>query len=108
VTILERSKSIEAQTAVAGPGSWQLHRQELRRAAVVGLELRGVEKSYRTPSDRIGAMLQAGGLLRDLTVRELVTMMAALYPAPLTVDEPLQLARIEDLTVTDDLLVDGV
>ena len=46
---------------------------------------------------RIGAMLQAGGLLRELRVRELVTMMAALYPAPLLVDEVLALARIEEI-----------
>jgi ABC-2 type transport system ATP-binding protein len=37
----------------------------------------------------VGAMLQAGGLVRDLTVRELVTMMAALSPHPLDVDDVL-------------------
>jgi ABC-2 type transport system ATP-binding protein len=41
---------------------------------------------------RIGVMLQSGGLLRELTVRELVTMMAALYSDPLGVDEALALA----------------
>jgi ABC-2 type transport system ATP-binding protein len=46
---------------------------------------------------RIGAMLQDGGVLRDLTVRELLTMMAALYPAPLDVDRTLELARLHDL-----------
>ena len=40
----------------------------------------------------VGAMLQSGALIRDLTVRELVTMMAALYPNPFTVDEVLTLA----------------
>jgi ABC-2 type transport system ATP-binding protein len=39
----------------------------------------------------VGAMLQVGSLIRDLTVRELVTMMAALYPNPLPVDEVLEL-----------------
>jgi ABC-2 type transport system ATP-binding protein len=39
----------------------------------------------------VGAMLQTGALLRDLTPRELVTMMASLYPAPLGVDEVLDL-----------------
>ena len=39
----------------------------------------------------VGAMLQTGALIRDLTVRELVSMMAALYPAPLAVDEVLEL-----------------
>jgi ABC-2 type transport system ATP-binding protein len=46
---------------------------------------------------RVGAMLQTGGLLRELTVRELVTMMAALYPRPLDVDETLEVARVEQL-----------
>jgi ABC-2 type transport system ATP-binding protein len=47
----------------------------------------------------VGAMLQSGGgqLIRDLSVRELVTMMASLYPSPLDVDEVLALAGIEDI-----------
>src|SRR3954465_10852749 len=36
---------------------------------------------------RVGAMLQTGMLLRFLTVRELIAMMASLYPHPLHVDE---------------------
>jgi ABC-2 type transport system ATP-binding protein len=44
---------------------------------------------------RVGVMLQAGGVLRDLTVRELVAMMAALFPAPLGVDETLSLAQLD-------------
>ena len=39
----------------------------------------------------VGAMLQTGGLLRGLSVRELVSMMASLYPDPLAVDEALEL-----------------
>jgi ABC-2 type transport system ATP-binding protein len=42
----------------------------------------------------VGAMLQTGGLLRDLTVRELIAMMAALYPHPLGVDDVLGLAGL--------------
>jgi ABC-2 type transport system ATP-binding protein len=37
----------------------------------------------------VGAMLQSGDLIRDLTVRELVAMMASLYPAPMDVGEVL-------------------
>jgi ABC-2 type transport system ATP-binding protein len=44
---------------------------------------------------RIGAMLQTGALLRDLTVRELIAMMASLYPRPLDVDEVLDLTGLE-------------
>ena len=37
----------------------------------------------------IGAMLQTGSLLRDLTVREIVTVIASLYRDPVDVDEVL-------------------
>ena len=46
---------------------------------------------------RIGAMLQSGGLLDHLTVRELLTMVANLYPAPLAVGEALARAGVEEL-----------
>ncbi len=39
----------------------------------------------------VGVMLQTGGLIRDLSVRELVAMGGSLYPAPLHVDELLRL-----------------
>jgi ABC-2 type transport system ATP-binding protein len=45
-------------------------------------------------SGRVGAMLQTGALLRDLTVRELISMMAALYPKALGVDEVLDLTGL--------------
>jgi ABC-2 type transport system ATP-binding protein len=45
----------------------------------------------------IGAMLQTGGLIRDLSVRELVAMMGSLYPSPLDVDEVLEQTGIEDI-----------
>ena len=46
----------------------------------------------------VGAMLQVGGqLVRDLTVRELVSMVASLYPAPLDVGEALEIAGVADI-----------
>jgi ABC-2 type transport system ATP-binding protein len=48
-------------------------------------------------SGKVGAMLQAGAVLRDLTVRELITMMASLFPAPMEVDRVLELASIGDI-----------
>jgi ABC-2 type transport system ATP-binding protein len=42
----------------------------------------------------VGAMLQTGALIRDLSARELVTMVASLYPHPLDVDEVLDLTGI--------------
>jgi len=45
----------------------------------------------------VGAMLQTGGLIQDLSVRELLVMMASFYPNPLPVDEVVRLTKIEDL-----------
>jgi ABC-2 type transport system ATP-binding protein len=39
----------------------------------------------------VGGMLQTGALIEYLTVREVVTMVASLYPRPLEVDEVLRL-----------------
>ncbi len=43
----------------------------------------------------VGGMLQSGALIRDLSVRELVSMVAALYPDPLDVDEAISVAGLE-------------
>jgi ABC-2 type transport system ATP-binding protein len=51
----------------------------------------GQEPSAVVRAGRVGAMLQTGALLRDLSVRELVAMMAALFPRPLDVGEVLEL-----------------
>ena len=45
----------------------------------------------------VGAMLQTGALIRDLSVRELVSMMASLYPAPMDVDEVLELTGVSEI-----------
>ncbi len=45
----------------------------------------------------VGAMLQTGALIRDLSVRELVTMVASLYPRPLPVDDVLDLTGVRDI-----------
>jgi len=56
----------------------------------------------RAPADAVaagavGAMLQTGELIRDLDVRELVAMVASLYPAPLDVEETLDLCGIREI-----------
>jgi ABC-2 type transport system ATP-binding protein len=45
----------------------------------------------------VGAMLQTGGLIRDLSIRELVSMLAGLYPSPLDVDETLAITGLEEI-----------
>ena len=46
---------------------------------------------------RIGSMLQTGSLIRDLDVKELVEMMASVYPHPLDADDAMRQAGIEEL-----------
>ena len=50
-----------------------------------------------TLAGAVGAMLQTGSLIHDLTVRELVTMVASLYSAPLAVEEVIDLVGIEPI-----------
>ena len=55
-----------------------------------------------TPQDAIaagaiGAMLQTGELIRDVSVRELLAMMGALYRDQLPVDEVIALVGIEEI-----------
>jgi ABC-2 type transport system ATP-binding protein len=45
----------------------------------------------------VGGMLQTGELIRDLSVRELVAMIASLYPLPLAVEEALELSGISEI-----------
>jgi ABC-2 type transport system ATP-binding protein len=46
---------------------------------------------------RVGAMMQTGGLVGDVTVREVVHLIGAMHAAPLTVERALELAGIADL-----------
>jgi ABC-2 type transport system ATP-binding protein len=43
----------------------------------------------------VGAMLQTGGLIRDLSVSELIAMMASLYPDPMGVEEALEVTGLK-------------
>jgi len=52
------------------------------------------EEAIRTGT--VGAMLQTGGLVRDLTVRELLAMIGSLYPAPLDLDNLLALTGVTE------------
>ena len=56
----------------------------------------------QTPHDAvqqglIGAMLQTGSLIRNLTVRELVSMLTSLYPKPMAVDRVIELAGLDEV-----------
>jgi ABC-2 type transport system ATP-binding protein len=57
----------------------------------------GMPPAAAVAAGRVTAMLQVGAVLNDLNVRELIAMMAALYPHPLGVDEVVELTGIHDI-----------
>ena len=57
----------------------------------------GGEPASAVKDGKVAGMLQVGVLPRDLSVRELVSVMASLYPAPLAVDEALETVGITRL-----------
>ena len=59
------------------------------------VSLFGMQPTAAVDAGAIGAMLQTGSLIRDLSVRELLTVMASLYPSPLAVDEVIDLTGID-------------
>jgi ABC-2 type transport system ATP-binding protein len=61
------------------------------------IELFGREPAEAIAAGTVGGMLQVGGVIPDLNVRELLEMMASLYPNPLSVAEVVELTRIDDL-----------
>ncbi len=51
----------------------------------------GVSPDKAVAAGAVGGMLQTGTLIRDLNVRELITVVGSLYPDPLPVDQVLRL-----------------
>lgn len=60
------------------------------------VSLFGRPPAQAVASGAVGAMLQTGGLIGFITVRELITMMASLYPDPLPVEEVLRIAGVRE------------
>ncbi|MHB1505029.1 MAG: ABC transporter ATP-binding protein [Acidimicrobiales bacterium] len=61
------------------------------------VEVFGREPKAAVRAGSVGAMLQTGSLVAYLSVRELVSVVASLYPRPLPVDEVLELTGTADL-----------
>jgi ABC-2 type transport system ATP-binding protein len=57
----------------------------------------GLRPTEAVKAGLVGGMLQTGDLIKDLSVRELIQMVASLYPKPLPIDEVLTLAAISDI-----------
>jgi len=60
------------------------------------VSLFGMSPAQAVAAGVVGGMLQTGSLIEQLSVRELVTMVASLYPHPLGVAEVLQLTGAAD------------
>jgi ABC-2 type transport system ATP-binding protein len=57
----------------------------------------GSDPYHAIKSGQVGAMLQSGGLMPEVTVRELVTLIAGLHPRPVPVQTTLRRAGIEEI-----------
>ena len=60
------------------------------------VSLFGMSPSRAVAAGVVGGMLQTGSLITHLRVRELVTMVASLYPHPLDVEEVLAFSGAAD------------
>src|SRR5580704_12489625 len=54
----------------------------LRKPTSGRIRMFGGDPYHAVKSGRVGAMLQSGGLMPEVTVRELVTLVAGLHPRP--------------------------
>jgi ABC-2 type transport system ATP-binding protein len=61
------------------------------------VSLFGSSPADAVKAGEVGGMLQTGTLLQFMSVRELVTMVASLYPHPLDVDEVLQITGTSEI-----------
>jgi ABC-2 type transport system ATP-binding protein len=69
----------------------------LRKPTSGKITMFGKDPYHAVKAGDVGAMLQSGGLMPEVTVRELVGLMAQVHPQPLPVDETLNRAGVADL-----------
>lgn len=69
----------------------------LRPADSGSVRLFGTTPREAVAAGRVGAMLQSGGLMEEVTVREIVALGCALHPRPHPVDEVLTRAGVADI-----------
>ncbi len=69
----------------------------LRKPTSGRIRVLGSDPYAGVKSGRVGAMLQSGGLMPELTVQELVGLVAGFHPRPLPVGQTLRRAGLADL-----------
>jgi ABC-2 type transport system ATP-binding protein len=68
----------------------------LRKPTSGTIRMFGSDPYHAIKSGQVGAMLQSGGLMPEVTVRELVSLVARLHPRPIAVDTTMRRAGIAD------------
>ena len=69
----------------------------LRKPTSGTIRMFGSDPYHAVKSGNVGAMLQSGGLMPEVTVRELVTLVAGLHPRPVPVATTLRRAGVEEV-----------
>jgi ABC-2 type transport system ATP-binding protein len=69
----------------------------LRKPTAGRIRMFGSDPYHAVKSGQVGAMLQSGGLMPEVTVRELVTLIAGLHPRPVPVETTLRSAGITEV-----------
>jgi len=69
----------------------------LRKPTAGTIRMFGSDPYHAVKTGQVGAMLQSGGLMPEVTVRELVTLIAGLHPRPVPIDTTLRRAGIESV-----------
>jgi ABC-2 type transport system ATP-binding protein len=67
----------------------------LRKPTSGHISMFGEDPYHAVKSGRVGAMLQSGGLMPEVTVRELVTLVTSLHPRPEPISTTLKRAGID-------------
>lgn len=67
----------------------------------------GMPPAAAVKNGLIGGMLQTGSLVQNLSVRELVTMVASLYPRPLDVDDVLSVTGTAEFADRQTMKLSG-
>ena len=69
----------------------------LRKPTSGTIRMFGEDPYHAVKSGNVGAMLQSGGLMPEVTVRELITLVAGLHPRPVPVATTMRRAGVESV-----------
>jgi ABC-2 type transport system ATP-binding protein len=69
----------------------------LRKPTNGKIRMFGEDPYHAVKDGKVGAMLQSGGLMPEVTVRELITLVAGLHPRPVPVATTMRRAGVESI-----------